>query len=221
MGVALASPRALQKITAPIGPSRTTPKQALISTIHAAPVDLPVFIGTDWIGRAAEVTQVERDILPPDTGYSRRNYVALHQPGKQVFLSIVLSGRDRSSIHRPELCVAGQGWTITGRDHEAFAVGAERIPATVLHIEHQTASGQPYPALLAYWFVSSNRVVATHWERMLYGAWDRLRYGRADRWAYVLLQTDARDGEAAALGRMREVVVGTVPAFQRPADPRD
>src|SRR5690606_1661415 len=81
----------------------------------AAPVDLPAFVGTDWIGRRAEVTQVERDILPPDTGYSRRSYVALHQPSRQVFLSIVLSGRDRSSIHRPELCVAGQGWTITGR----------------------------------------------------------------------------------------------------------
>lgn len=35
----------------------------------AAAVDLPAFVGTDWIGRRAEVTQVERDILPPDTGY--------------------------------------------------------------------------------------------------------------------------------------------------------
>src|SRR5690606_35320842 len=148
----------------------------------SAPVDLPAFVGVDWIGRRAEVTQVERDILPPDTGYSRRNYVALHQPGRQVFLSIVLSGRDRSSIHRPELCVAGQGWTITGRTSETLDFPGregENFTATVLRIEHKMGD-KKIPALLAYWFVSSNRVVATHGERMLFGAWDRLRNGRAD-----------------------------------------
>lgn len=184
----------------------------------AAPVELPMFVGTDWIGRRAEVTQVERDILPPDTGYSRRNYVALHQPGRQVFLSIVLSGRDRSSIHRPELCVAGQGWTITGRTTETFGFPGregESLTATILRIEHK-AGDREIPALLAYWFVSGDRVVATHWERMLFGAWDRLRHGRADRWAYVLLQTDALDDEAAALARMREIVAGTIPHFQKP-----
>lgn len=189
----------------------------------ANPVELPAFIGTDWIGRRAEVTAVERDLLPVDTGYSRRNYAALHQPGHQVFLSIVLSGRDRSSIHRPELCVAGQGWTITGRLHHAFAYPGHSgavLPATILRIEHTTGKdGRRYPALLAYWFVSSNRVVATHWERMLLGAWDRLRYGRADRWAYVLLQTDALDGEDAALARMNEVVAGTVTHFQKTPPP--
>jgi len=175
-------------------------------------------VGIDWIGRRAEVTQVERDILPPDTGYSRRNYVALHQPGRQVLLSIVLSGRDRSSIHRPELCVAGQGWTITGRSTEAFDYPGregQSFAATVLHIEHK-AGDKKIPALLAYWFASGDRVVATHWERMLFSAWDRLRHGRADRWAYVLLQTDALDGEAAALARMHEIVDGTIAHFQKP-----
>src|SRR5690606_5349693 len=41
------------------------------------PVPLPPFVGVDWIGRSAAVTAIEREILPPDTGYSRRNYVAL------------------------------------------------------------------------------------------------------------------------------------------------
>lgn len=189
----------------------------------AAPIELPLFIGSDWIGRRAEVTVIEREILPPDTGYSRRNYVALHQPGRQVFLSLVLSGRDRSSIHRPELCVVGQGWTITGRGRESFVFPGQPgmvVPATVLRIEHEVG-GKKYPALLAYWFVSSNRVVATHWERMIYGAWDRLLYGRADRWAYVLLQTDALDGETAALARIHEVVNGTLPTFQKPFTPSD
>jgi hypothetical protein len=35
-----------------------------------------------------------------------------------------------------------------------------------------------------------------------------VRHVRADRWAYVLLQTDARDGDAPALARMEEVLRG-------------
>jgi EpsI family protein len=181
------------------------------------PAGLPAFIGTDWIGRRVEVSAVEREILPPDTGFSRRIYAALHQPGHAVLLSIVLSGRDRSSIHRPELCLTGQGWTIGSRALHRFRLPGrpgEKWPATVLQIEHAAGrDGKRHAALLAYWFVSSNRVAATYWERMAWGAWDRLRHGRADRWAYVLLQADAADGEAAALARMQEVLDGTLPAF--------
>lgn len=189
------------------------------------PVPLPPFIGTDWIGRSAEITPVEREILPPDTGFSRRSYVALHQPGHEVFASIVLSGRDRSSIHRPELCVTGQGWTITGKFAHRFQYPGHPeagVPATVLRIRRETRQGgRPLPALLAYWFVSGQRVVPTLWERMGWGAWDRLRHGRADRWAYVLLQADATDGEAAALARMQEVLDGTLPDFEKPITTAD
>ena len=70
------------------------------------------------------------------------------------------------------------------------------------------------PALVAYWFVNGDRVVASHWERFMWDAWNRLRHGRADRWAYVLVQADAGDGEAAALARMQEVLAGVLPGLQ-------
>ncbi|HRI80904.1 MAG TPA: EpsI family protein [Opitutaceae bacterium] len=183
------------------------------------PVDLPAFIGTEWIGRRAEVTAVERDILPADTGFSRRLYVALDDPRRQVFLSIVLSGRDRSSIHRPELCVEGQGWTIkTGFAHDfrTTLTPDGRLPVTVLRVERAAADGRVAASLLVYWFVNGDRVVPSHVQRMLRGAWDRLRHGRADRWAYVLAQTDAADGDEAALARLQAVLDGTLPAFQKP-----
>jgi EpsI family protein len=188
------------------------------------PVDLPAFIGTDWIGRRTEVTAVERDILPPDTGFSRRLYVALDDPRRQVFLSVVLSGRDRSSIHRPELCVEGQGWTIKAgfaHDFRTTLTADGRLPATVLRVERAAGEGAAVKSLLAYWFVNGDRVVPSHVQRMLRGAWDRLRHGRADRWAYVLVQTDAGDGEAAALARLQAVLDGTLPAFQKPAGAAD
>jgi len=188
-----------------------------------SPADLPGFLGTEWIGRAAAVTAAEREILPPDTGFSRKTYVALADPERPVFLSIVLSGRDRTSIHRPELCLVAQGWTIAGAETHRFAYpdqpGGLTFPSTVLHVqlERTTPRGrQVVPQLVAYWFVSSDAVAAGHWERLAHDAWNRLRHLRADRWAYVLLQTDATDGETAALARMQAVLDRTLPAFQEP-----
>jgi EpsI family protein len=188
------------------------------------PVALPAMIGLDWAGQAAAVTAVEREVLPPDTGYSRRMYVSLHDRSQQVFLSIVLSGRDRTSIHRPELCLVGQGWTIRGSSRRSFrvppAAGGGELPVTVLRIDREMAGpaggAVTVPALLAYWFVGADRTVATHWERQLHTSLDRLRHFQAHRWAYVVVQTHALDGEAAALARMQEVLDGTLPAFSAP-----
>ncbi len=180
------------------------------------PVELPAFLGTEWIGRRAEVTAVEREILPPDTGYSRKQYVAVADPRRQVFLSVVLSGRDRTSIHRPELCLVGQGWTITEPARYRFAAGAGGVPATLLRVrrEVQTPRGRAVvPQLVAYWFMHGDGVVATHGERLWRDAWNRVFRGRADRWAYVLMQTDAADGEAAALARMEAVLAATLPVL--------
>lgn len=187
------------------------------------PVALPGAIGLDWVGQVAEVTPIEREVLPPDTGFSRRNYVSLLDRRQQVLLSIVLSGRDRTSIHRPELCLVGQGWTITGQVRHAFTrpdTRAVLIPATVLRIEREftAANGRKVkvPGLFAYWFVGADKVVATNTARVAYTSFDRLRHLEAHRWAYVFAQTFALDGEEAALARIQSVVDGTVPSFQEP-----
>ena len=187
------------------------------------PVALPNAIGLDWVGQVAEVTAVEREVLPADTGFSRRNYVSLLDRRQQVLLSIVLSGRDRTSIHRPEICLVGQGWTITGQVRHAFSrpdTRAVLIPATVLRIEREftAADGRKVkvPGLFAYWFVGADKVVATNTARVAYTSFDRLRHFEAHRWAYVFAQTFAMDGEEAALARIQSVLDGTVPSFQEP-----
>lgn len=186
------------------------------------PVPLPTFLGADWIGQNVPVSAVERAILPPDTGYSRKNYIAVQDRTRQVFVSIVLSGRDRTSIHRPELCLVGQGSTIQGRFEYRFRYSIAQnafIPATVLRVQHEMVSARggriTARSLVAYWFVGRDRVVATHWERMLWGALDRLRHLQNQRWAYVLLQTSAFDGEPAALARLQAVLDQTLPTFEK------
>ncbi|MSU47593.1 MAG: exosortase-associated EpsI family protein [Opitutus sp.] len=184
------------------------------------PVELPAFLGTEWIGRRAEVSAVEREILPADTGFSRKSYVPLADPKAHVFLSIVLSGRDRTSIHRPELCLVGQGWTVVDTVRHAFRFPARPeagFEATLLRVrrEVQTPRGRTVvPQLVAYWFVGGDGAVkSSHWQMFFRDAWNRVAHARADRWAYVLMQTDASDGEAAALARMQTVLDGTLPVF--------
>jgi exosortase len=139
------------------------------------PVALPVYLGVNWEGQPVDVTPIEREVLPPDTGFSRKSYVSLHNLHNQVFLSIVLSGRDRTSIHRPEICLVGQGWTIAGRARHDFSwpsfapfdgfdkltaselraspggagkAGASPapVPATLLRIEREFTTPQGKPA---------------------------------------------------------------------------
>lgn len=181
------------------------------------PVELPAFLGTEWIGRRIEVSAVEREILPADTGFSRKNYVRVADGSQSVFLSIVLSGRDRTSIHRPELCIVGQGWSIfsSGEHRFSWPDRPDRtVPVTLLStVRTEARDNRRVPTLVAYWFVNGDTIVSTHWERFLYDVWNRLRHGRVDRWAYVLMQTGAYDGEQAALERMQHVLDATLPEF--------
>lgn len=200
----------------------TMPQRGLVGIALTAdgrnPVELPMLLGHDWVGVPKAITTIEHEILPPDTGFSRIEYVA-SRDSRHVLVSVILSGRDRTSIHRPELCLVGQGWTITGRMTRDFAYpGGAAFPATILNLE-QRVTGPHGPVvvrnLVAYWFVGGDKVVATHWQRLAYDAYNRVLHARADRWSYVLLETDAADGEAAALTRMQAVLKETLPTFQR------
>ena len=160
-----------------------------------------------------------------DTGFSRKNYVAVADPRRQVFFSVVLSGRDRTSIHRPELCLVGQGWTIEPSVQISLALPAGAtglpagIPVTLLRVNREFTGPrgrEVVPQLVAYFFVGADGVVAGHAGMVRRDAWNRVRHGRADRWAYVLMQTDARDGEAAARARLGAVLGGIWPALVSP-----
>jgi hypothetical protein len=176
------------------------------------------------MGRSVEPEAVERAILPPDTGFSRKFYVNLDEPGKHVLLSLVLSGRDRTSIHRPELCVVAQGWTLVHSSRHHFAYPARPdagFDATVLSVRHEVGGAQgrkEVPNIIVYWFVGDGRVVASQSGRMICDAWSRLAHGRAPRWAYVYLQTGSEDGEDAGLARIQSILSSTLPSFQ-PAYP--
>lgn len=181
-----------------------------------APVDLPVSVGVSWVGQRTEVTAVEREVLPPDTGFSRRLYVSTFNRQDQVFVSVVLSGRDRTSIHRPELCLVGQGWTVVAqRGHRFMQPNGSVVPCTLLRVEREVVDARErrrtISAFFAYWFVGDGVIEPTHGGRLWRTAVNRLQ-GRTDRWAYVVAQTLVGDeSEEVALRRLQVVLDGVLP----------
>ena len=77
--------------------------------------ELPLVAGA-FVGKSEDPSEQERAQLPTDTIIVKRSY---RTPGRGVEntdlaqASLVIAGNDSRSIHRPEVCLDGQGWTVT------------------------------------------------------------------------------------------------------------
>jgi len=203
--------------------TRVAPMKAGIPLDDAGlnPRDLPAFPIGDWAGKRLQPGDFERQTLPADTGYARRLYLPGGDQRRAVLVSIVLSGRDRSSLHRPDICLTGQGWTILSDTPHSFRIGARGLPCSVLELEHSGVGGtQAQRGLVAYWYVGPQGIVPDNLKRLSRDVLGRLS-GRSDRWAYVLLQTEMPDGREEALGRIRSLLQGLGPSvgLLEPASP--
>jgi hypothetical protein len=181
--------------------------------------------------------EIEQDtnvvaMLPKDTSLFTRRYQATD--GFWTTLNVVLMGTDRTSIHKPEFCLEGQGWKIDSAASTRESIPMERpraydlpvIKLVATHPSEVNAGGQTFRprALYVYWFVADNALSAdpSGFERM----WSMARemfYGRPmQRWAYVsYLAVCAPGQEEATFERMKKMIAASVPEFQttpRPAD---
>ena len=151
-------------------------------------------------GIMVPMTPVEREQLPMDTKFMTFKYTKAG--GDALYVSIVLSGSERNSIHRPQRCLVGQGTEIVGsRVMTVPMVMSKPLDVMVLDVlrHYRGASGGARSAKLfyAYWFVGQGRETPSHFVRMFWLAWDRLFHGVAHKWAYVIVQGDPLQFEAA------------------------
>ncbi len=131
---------------------------------------------------------VEYDVLPHDTRFVKSIYT--NDVEEQVFVSIVLSGKERNSIHRPQRCLVGQGNTITSTKYLKVPLeGRDPLKLCILETvkNYRDAEGAPqaYHGYYAYWFVGQERETPSHYERMFWLAWDRVIHSVAHKWAYI------------------------------------
>jgi len=126
-GVALALMVATGLVLARAAGSRALGKPGLkLSTpagTNEVQVALPLAV-RGFESREIAVSDPERAMLPKDTTYGKRVYRA--PDGFEVGVNAVLMGTDRTSIHKPEFCLPGQGFIIEQQELETI-----RIPGPV------------------------------------------------------------------------------------------
>lgn len=192
-------------------------------------LSLPVEAGP-WRGEPGEPSEAERTILPPDTEFAKMHYRHSRLPS-QISASIVLSGKDRTSIHRPEVCLAGQGWNVRGsRKRTVQLADGRKLGVKCLSItrEISLANGEQKSAeaFYVYWFVGSRTTTPDNLERILSTAADNVIHGENPRWAYVSLLSVVSGslapggvGADATLAGLDEWIAEAAPEFQRIFEP--
>jgi hypothetical protein len=182
-----------------------------------------VYLPEQLLGYGSEVlpvTKQELGMLPKDTTYGRRSYKAAD--GFQVTASVVMMGTDRTSIHKPQYCLTGQGWQID--QSELTSISIDRPHSYELPVMKLTATGVGTSAagakvqargVYVYWFVADDELTADHLQRMWWMARDLMKTGTLQRWAYVSYFAICPPGqEEATFQRMKQLIAASVPEFQ-------
>lgn len=186
--------------------------------------DLPYRVD-GWWGISQEMSPAEKLILPSDTEFARKSYDS--SSGDNIMASIVLAGAEKRSIHRPEICLPGQGWTIRNGHVVAIPLQSGRtLQAMNLTLERpvRTSSGKEVTlsAYYLYWFVGEDVTTPYHWQRMWLTSWDRLVHHVNHRWAYIIVTSPITEGlkphgksPEETLEMLKKFVADAVPSFQK------
>ena len=163
----------------------------------------------------------ERSLLPADTGLVRKYYA---RPGNRdaIQVSVVLSGNDRSSIHRPQVCMTANGYEIVNDRVIRIPIAGQDKPLEVMVLDmvknYTTPDGQPVTSssYYTYWFVGKDRETASHIQRMLWMGYDRVFHGISHRWAYIAMSGDRTPGSDAYLQTIADFASLLYPALLKP-----
>lgn len=167
--------------------------------------------------------EITMNILPADTSFGRGRYTA--PDGFQILLSVVLMGADRTSLHKPQFCLTGDGWNIDEGASSETTIHLDRpapydLPVIKLIATKQAmVDGQLQTArgIYVYWYVADDALSASvsGFQRMWLMADKLLRTGVLQRWAYVSCFAVCAPGhEDATFERMKRFIAQSVPRFQ-------
>lgn len=187
-------------------------------------MDLPEKIGA-FTGKVIAATPGELAILPADTQIVRREY--LDPAGDRIMASIVLSGGEKRSIHRPEVCLPAQGWSMRGGKVEKVVLAdGNDLDVMNLSLVRQVEVGpgdrRNLYAHFFYWFVGKNVTTPNHWQRVFLTSYDRITKNLNHRWAYVIVMSIVTEGfvpggknEPQTVQMLKEFTAEIAPTFTR------
>ncbi len=191
-------------------------------------LDLPVIL-LHYAGEKGAVSEAEKQILPADTEFAKMSYHGLSKDGarENINCTIVLSANDRRSLHRPEVCLPGQGWSIDTSEIVPVELDSEttlKVRRLGLSQEREVAKDRKVllRAQYLYWYVGKDVTTPSTLDRVLLTARDNVFRNLNHRWAYVSvmslvtegLQPNGKDDEETT-EMLGEFIRAAVPKFQK------
>ena len=148
----------------------------------------------------APISLGELTLLPDSTPIFRRIY---RRPGHpDIMATVVFSGIERRSIHRPQVCLVGQGNLIldeyTRDTRTSLTDPSLTMPLRVLEITHpdkDPATGRVLsqsPGIYAYWLFNPEHETVHHLARFARMMYDNCFRAYRPRWGYASISI-ARD----------------------------
>ncbi|HEY5346168.1 MAG TPA: exosortase-associated EpsI family protein [Verrucomicrobiae bacterium] len=179
----------------------------------------------DFTSTNVPEAQVVLDYLPKDTSFAQRHYSA--PDGAWAIGNVVLMGADRTSIHRPNYCLPGQGWQVRDQTEVKLTIaGAPPYELPVMkwivsrNYSAPDGSQQSVSGIYTFWFVTEHQTTDSFPAMLKSMLFHQLAHGVLQRWAYVSYFTVCRPGaEDATFARMKSLIAASVPDFQLPPAP--
>lgn len=161
------------------------------------------------------------EMLPKDTSIAQRIY---YKAGALPFASsIVLMGTDRTSIHKAEYCLRGEGMRIDEMTRETVRIDEPRpydLPVIkILATFSAPVNGETVTkrCIYVYWYVADGALSndPSGFGRMWSMTKQLLLTGTLQRWAYVRFYSICDPGqEDATLAEIKQAIAASVPQFQ-------
>ena len=168
-------------------------------------------------GALDPVSLGEQRLLPDDTPIFRRAYHA--GQSRSMMVSVVFSGIERRSIHKPQVCLRAQGNTIRNeKTIDVNITGREPLGVRMLDIASAVpladgSTGQSL-GLYAYWFFNPEFETCIHNVRLARMASDNVLRAYRPRWAYVIVSTSRRYSEEERdIQAIRDFIPLLMPVF--------
>ena len=151
------------------------------------------------------ISMAEKALLPEDTRMLKR----LYQDSNQSWTaSVVVSGRNRVSIHRPEMCLPGHGYEIISKTpHTLVLENNKKLNVIVYKLTKPSTGDVGFVNFLA----SDNMQTSSHLKRICYDIWERSFHNRIHRWSMFTFVSSAPLDNEESLASLQRMLSSWLP----------
>lgn len=216
----------------------------LFSDAQTNPVaGVVVWLPEDLLGYRVEtgvMGKEEKKWLPTDTTFLKRVYTEDWLPEsdanyRALSATLIVAGSDSRSLHRPQVCLTAQHWSIVKREVVRLETAGGPLEVMDFHLARTIRNPDGSPRLDAkgeaitvkahyvYWWIGPETSTPSDEERVWLEVWNSILKGRKERWAYpsVMVYVDERREESESQERAYQFIRKYAPDFQKSLGARD